>query len=70
MDIKPGLYRHFKGGRYRALLTAKNSENPSESVVIYVSLDHGTMWARPTTMWVEEVLWPDGTRRPRFVAES
>ena len=70
MDLSQ-IYRHFKGGRYRALMTATNSENREETLVIYISLDHGTVWARPTQMWAEETdRWPDGVRRPRFVPET
>lgn len=64
------MYRHYKGGRYRALLLAKNSENHEETLVVYVSLGFGTVWARPLPMWSEEVFWPDGQLRPRFELES
>jgi len=65
------IFRHFKGGRYRFLTHAKNSENPEQTLVIYVSLDHGTTWARPSTMWSEVTdRWPDGVSRPRFVLET
>lgn len=64
--VNPGLYNHFKGGRYRVLMTAIDSETQQESVV-YVSLDHGTVWVRPASMWIEAVEWPDGVKRPRFV---
>lgn len=71
MEFQPSRYRHFKGGSYEALMTAKNSENHTETLVIYRSIDHGTVWARPATMWVEETdRWPDGKIRPRFVPES
>lgn len=65
-----GNYGHFKGGRYRALLCGRNFEQPEQVVVVYVSLIYGTIWARPLPMWAEEVLWPDGQRRPRFVPEG
>lgn len=64
--VNPGLYNHFKGGRYCVLMTATDSETQQESVV-YVSLDHGTVWVRPASMWNEAVEWPDGVKRPRFV---
>lgn len=64
-------YRHFKGGRYRPLMGALNSENRDEELVIYVSLDHGTVWARPMKMWLEQTdRWPDGKTRSRFVPET
>jgi hypothetical protein len=67
MDIEPGIYEHFKGGRYRVLHTASHTET-HEGIVIYMSLDsHGTIWARPLSMWNEQVEWPDGFKRPRFI---
>ena len=52
--VKPGIYRHFKGGVYRVLFTAKNSENLEETVV-YQSCKDGSFWVRPATMWNETV---------------
>jgi hypothetical protein len=66
--IEPGLYKHFKGGRYRVLLTASHSET-KEDMVVYVSLSYGTIWARPAAMFNETVQYPDGTSGPRFVRE-
>lgn len=63
-------YRHFKGGRYRVLHTAKSAADQTEQVV-YVSLDYGTMWVRPLAQWVEPTdRWPDGVTRQRFVLEA
>ena len=67
--MAPGPYRHFKGGRYSVLMTAKDSETQLPTVV-YISLDNGSVWVRPLAMWHEEVDWPDGTRRPRFELEA
>ena len=68
MDIQPGVFRHFKGGRYRVLFIAKDSETEAPTVV-YVSLMNGDVWVRPAAMFVEVVAWPDGNRRPRFIPE-
>lgn len=35
--FKPGVYRHFKGGMYLALMLAKDSET-EEDVVVYIPL--------------------------------
>ncbi|MCE0742876.1 DUF1653 domain-containing protein [Acetobacter sicerae] len=59
-SIQPGLYRHYKGGLYTVLHTVRHSET-EEWLVIYRSEAHGTLWARPLSMWTELV---DG--RPRF----
>jgi len=67
MDIAPGIYEHFKGGRYRVLMTASHTET-HEAIVVYVSLDIlGEVWARPLSVWNETVQWPDGFTRPRFI---
>lgn len=64
----PGTYEHYKGGRYRLLMMAQHSET-KEQLAIYVSLDGtGTIWARPVSMWSEEVKTVGGSVRPRFQA--
>lgn len=42
-----GLFRHYKGGYYRALHVGRLSENRGELVVVYVSLTNGNIWVRP-----------------------
>ena len=56
MDLKPGIYRHFKGNRYELLGVAKHSET-LEPMVVYRALygEHG-MWIRPASMWNETVV--------------
>ena len=55
MELKPGLYRHFKGNLYRLLYVAKHSET-LEPMVVYQAL-YGEMgiWVRPAAMWNEQV---------------
>ena len=46
---KPGIYRHYKGGEYQVLGTARVSTNgPGEGkpVVVYVSCEDGKLYAR------------------------
>ena len=54
-EIKPGVYRHYKGNEYEVLFTAKHSES-LEPMVVYRALygDCG-VWVRPAYMWDEEV---------------
>jgi hypothetical protein len=66
MDFRLGLYQHFKGGYYSAIMLATNSETEAP-MVVYVSLADGTVWVRPLEMFTEEVVWPDEVRRPRFM---
>ena len=65
MEIKPGLYRHFKGNMYRVLYTAKHSET-MEDMVVYQAL-YGDMgiWVRPRAMFCEEIV-RDGRTVVRF----
>ena len=69
MEIKPGIYRHFKGNRYRLLYVARHSET-MEPMVVYQALygDQG-IWVRPAGMWNEWVE-RDGYAGPRFVPEE
>ena len=64
-EIRPGLYRHFKGKEYRVLYTATHSET-LEPMVVYQALygQRGT-WVRPAAMWNETVT-REGKTLPRF----
>lgn len=64
--IKPGLYRHFKGGMYRVVGMAKHSET-LEIMVVYQALygDRG-LWVRPAGMFLAPVSH-EGRVQPRFL---
>ena len=65
MEIKPGIYRHFKGNMYKVLYTAKHSET-MEDMVVYQAL-YGDMgiWVCPRHMFCEEIV-RDGKTFVRF----
>ena len=69
MPVVPGLYRHYKGQRYRVLGTARHSET-LEPLVVYQALygDRG-LWVRPAAMFAESVT-VDGACVPRFALEQ
>ncbi|WP_201314046.1 DUF1653 domain-containing protein [Dyella sp. EPa41] len=69
MSPAAGIYRHYKGQRYRVLGTARHSET-MEEVVVYQALygDFG-LWVRPAVMFCETVEW-DGEPIPRFALEQ
>ncbi len=67
--IRPGIYRHFKGNRYRVLFTARHSETEEELVVYQALYGEGGYWVRPAAMWSEEVE-RDGKRVRRFTWEG
>ena len=51
----PGRYRHYKGKEYELLFIANHSET-LERLVIYKALyGEGEVWARPLSMWDEDV---------------
>ena len=64
-ELKPGIYRHFKGNEYRLLCVARHSET-LEPMVVYQALygDQG-VWVRPLSMW-DETVERDGTVYKRF----
>ena len=64
-DETATIFEHFKGGLYRMLFLARDSET-QEPIVIYMHLDDGSMWTRRLSLWQEQVLWHDGVMRPRF----
>lgn len=68
-DLKPGVYRHFKGNRYQLLFTARHSETLEEMVVYRALYGEGGVWVRPAAMWNEHVE-RDGYSGPRFAYEG
>lgn len=65
MELKPGIYRHFKGNRYRLLYVAKHSETLEPMVVYQALYGEQGIWVRPAGMWKEWVE-RDGYAGPRF----
>ena len=64
-SIKPGRYRHFKGGEYEVLGVARHSET-GEELVVYRALYGGFgLWVRPVSMW-NEIVERDGKAFRRF----
>ena len=63
-EIRPGRWRHFKGGEYEVICVARHSET-EEEMVVYRALYDGGMWVRPASMWLETVE-RDGKAIPRF----
>lgn len=64
--LPPGRYRHYKGGMYQVLDTARHSET-LEPMVVYRALygDRG-LWVRPAAMFGETVVFK-GQAHTRFV---
>jgi len=66
-SLKPGRYRHFKGGEYRFVGIGKNTET-LEEYVVYQKLDvtDDMLCVRPVAMFLESVD-RDDYNGPRFV---
>jgi len=64
--IKPGIYNHFKDNTYVVYGTAFHSETKDKLILYYAYGDPGNSWARPESMFIERVEWPDGEWHPRF----
>jgi hypothetical protein len=63
--MKPGRYRHFKGGEYQVQGVATHSET-GESLVVYTPLyGEGGLWVRPLAMFAETVEH-EGREQARF----
>ena len=54
MEIKSGIYKHFKGGFVLVLFTAKHSDR-KEIEVVYKGLNNGKFYARPIESFIEKV---------------
>ena len=65
LPIQPGLYEHYKGKQYKVIGVAKHSETIEEMVVYRALYGDHDLWARPLTMFLEEVEI-NGERAPRF----
>jgi len=64
-NIKPGRWRHYKGGDYEVLYTARHSETLEPMVVYRALYGEGGVWVRPAAMWREPVT-VNGATMQRF----
>lgn len=59
------LFYHFKGGLYTVIEVATQTET-GEKLVVYRSVENGTVWARPMSMFLSEI---DKKRYPTYYIE-
>lgn len=64
-----GIYRHYKGGRYRVLAVARHHET-GQPYVVYQSLERGSVNVREFENWSDDVELKDGNFAPRFALEQ
>lgn len=65
MEIRPGVYRHFKGNLYRVLSMATHSETLEPMVVYQALYGQQGIWVRPAAMWEDQIDRPEYSG-PRF----
>lgn len=63
-NLRPGKYRHFKGGEYYLLGIVYHSET-GERMALCRSLTTDKLWVRPINMWAD-IITRDGYSGPRF----
>ena len=56
-NIKPGIYEHYKGNKYRVFGVGKHSETLEEFVIYEALYDNleSKLWARPVDLFTDEV---------------
>ena len=64
-EVRPGVYQHFKGGRYQVFAVVTHSETLEPHVVYRTLYGDRELWVRPLAMFTE-VIEHDGVLRPRF----
>lgn len=47
-------WRHYKGGTYEVITLCTHTEN-NEKLVIYKSINFGSIYARPLSIWFDEI---------------
>lgn len=65
VEIKAGIYRHFKGEKYEVLGVARSSETEQYLVVYRALYGERELWVRPYAMFTEMVE-VHGMMKPRF----
>ena len=65
MEIKPGIYRHFKGNCYEVIGIANHSETMEPMVVYRALYGENGLWVRPAAMW-NEIVEREDYSGPRF----
>lgn len=65
VNLKPGLYRHYKGKDYEVIAIARHSETEEPLVVYRTLYGEYSWWVRPLAMF-QETVEVDGVVQPRF----
>lgn len=66
MELKRGIYQHYKGQHYQVLHVATHSETEEKLVVYQCLYGDYSIWVRPLTMFTEMVTLDDDRAFERF----
>ncbi|MFW1859642.1 DUF1653 domain-containing protein [Acinetobacter defluvii] len=64
--MQQGIYRHYKGSLYQVLYVATHSETQEKLVVYQCLYGDYSIWVRPLSMFNENVILEDGSKKSRF----
>ncbi|MGI8216736.1 DUF1653 domain-containing protein [Bacillus cereus] len=62
------LYEHYKGGLYRVLAEVARHTETGEDVVVYMSVETGLVWVRPSELFYGYLTTNEGKVIKRFKA--
>jgi len=65
LSLKPGIYQHYKGPKYKVLYVATHSETDEQLVIYQALYGEFGIWARPLSMF-SETIEKDGQIIARF----
>ena len=67
MEPQPSQkFKHFKGGIYKIVTIALDSDNPEKKIVVHKSIIDGKTWARSLEEFIGFKEFPDGSKVKRF----
>jgi len=62
-EIKPGVWRHYKGKLYRVIGVGKHTETDEDMVLYQALYGDNEYWVRPARMWFDAVPDPEDYHR-------
>lgn len=65
-ELKPGIYRHYKGNSYEVIGCARHSETEEWMVVYRTLYGNFDLWVRPLRLFTEQVQLETGETVKRF----
>lgn len=66
MELRRGIYQHYKGKLYQVLHVATHSETEEKLVVYQCLYGDYSIWVRPLSMFTESINTSDDREVERF----